>query len=59
MPLDGIRERRVKEIALEVPPVAVPGRYALRVDLVDEGVKWFESLGSPPLEVALEVGSPP
>lgn len=47
------------EIALEVPPVAVPGRYALRVDLVDEGVKWFESLGSPPLEVALEVGSRP
>lgn len=42
-----------------MPAVAVPGRYALRVDLVDEGVKWFESLGSPPLEVALEVGSPP
>jgi protein tyrosine phosphatase (PTP) superfamily phosphohydrolase (DUF442 family) len=47
------------EIALDVPGVVAPGRYALRVDLVDEGVKWFESLGSAPLEIALEVESRP
>lgn len=47
------------EIALVVPAVDVPGRYALRVDLVDEGVKWFESLGSAPLELALEVDGRP
>lgn len=47
------------EIALAVPAVDEPGRYALRVDLVDEGVKWFESLGSTPLEVPIEVDGRP
>lgn len=34
-------------IAIEFPPVATPGRYAIKFDLVSEGVDWFERCGSP------------
>ena len=34
---------------------ATPGRYLLRLDMVDEGVAWFEQHGSPVLEVELLV----
>jgi hypothetical protein len=35
------------DIAIEIPPVGKPGRYALKFDLVSEGVEWFEKCGSP------------
>jgi len=34
---------------------ATPGRYELKLDLVDEHVTWFEDQGSTPLVVPLEV----
>ncbi|HUF46956.1 MAG TPA: radical SAM protein [Vicinamibacterales bacterium] len=37
----------VADIDLEIPPVDAPGRYALKFDLVSEGVDWFEKCGSP------------
>src|SRR5262249_46465108 len=35
------------DIAIEIPPIEHPGRYALKFDLVSEGVDWFEHCGSP------------
>ena len=35
------------DVAIEVPLPAEPGRYALRFDLVSEGIDWFEKAGSP------------
>ena len=35
------------DIALDIPPLDTPGRYALKFDLVYEGVEWFEKCGSP------------
>jgi hypothetical protein len=32
-----------------------PGRHLLRLDLVDEGIAWFEQSGSPVTELALIV----
>jgi hypothetical protein len=34
------------DIGIELPPLAA-GRYALKFDLVSEGVDWFEKCGSP------------
>lgn len=34
---------------------ARPGRYRLRLDLVDEFVAWFEQVGSPAVDVEVEV----
>lgn len=34
-----------------------PGRYRLRIDLVAEQVGWFESWGSLPIELRIEVGT--
>jgi hypothetical protein len=60
---DGLRNtlRRPVEpgVRLELPlslraPIP-PGRYRLAVDIVDEGRLWFAELGSPPLEVQVEV----
>ena len=45
------------ELALEVPPLDGPGPWSLRVDLVDEGVKWFGALGSEPLDLPIEVAA--
>jgi hypothetical protein len=42
------------ELSLRLPPLDRPGVWSLRVDLVDEHVKWFADMGSPPLELALE-----
>ncbi|HSJ97453.1 MAG TPA: tyrosine-protein phosphatase [Myxococcota bacterium] len=42
------------EFELRLPPLA-PGSWSLEVDLVDEGVKWFEDMGSRPLRIDLEV----
>jgi Radical SAM superfamily len=35
------------DIAIEITAPDEPGRYALKFDLVSEGIDWFESCGSP------------
>jgi hypothetical protein len=35
------------DVAIEVPVPEQPGRYALKFDLVSEGIDWFEKCGSP------------
>jgi protein tyrosine phosphatase (PTP) superfamily phosphohydrolase (DUF442 family) len=45
-------------LTAEIPPLAEPGAYRLRVDLVDEGVVWFADMGSQPLELAFVVAAP-
>lgn len=47
------------EIAVEMflPPKV--GRYALKLDMVDEYVAWFEACGSPTLTLPLDVGRYP
>jgi protein tyrosine/serine phosphatase len=47
------------ELTLPLPPIASPGRYEVEVDLVDEGVKWFQALGSQPLTLPIEVAEAP
>ncbi len=42
------------EFDLTLPPLR-PGSFTLEVDLVDEGLKWFEDMGSTPLSMPLEV----
>jgi ubiquinone/menaquinone biosynthesis C-methylase UbiE len=39
----------------EIPPIAAPGRYLLRFDLVAEGVSWFADRGTIPRTVPVEV----
>lgn len=39
----------------EIPPIASPGRYVLRFDLVAEGVSWFADRGTIPCAVPIEV----
>ena len=34
------------EVPIEIPAPAEPGRYALKFDLVSEGIDWFEKCGS-------------
>jgi hypothetical protein len=35
------------DVAIEIPAPEEPGRYALKFDLVSEGIDWFEKCGSP------------
>jgi hypothetical protein len=35
------------DVPIEVPAPGTPGRYALKFDLVSEGIDWFEKCGSP------------
>jgi hypothetical protein len=35
------------DIPIEIPAPDAPGRYALKFDLVSEGIDWFERCGSP------------
>jgi hypothetical protein len=35
------------DVPIEVPAPQQPGRYALKFDLVSEGIDWFEKCGSP------------
>jgi len=35
------------DVPIEIPMPDVPGRYALKFDLVSEGIDWFEACGSP------------
>ena len=34
------------DVAIEIPAPNEPGRYALKFDLVSEGIDWFERCGS-------------
>jgi hypothetical protein len=45
------------DLLVVAPVPAEPGRYILELDLVDEGIAWFGSLGSPTLTVALDAVS--
>jgi MoaA/NifB/PqqE/SkfB family radical SAM enzyme len=35
------------DVPIEIPAPETPGRYALKFDLVSEGIDWFEACGSP------------
>ena len=35
------------DVTIDVPLPSAPGRYALKFDLVSEGIDWFEKAGSP------------
>jgi hypothetical protein len=35
------------DVAIEMPAPRAPGRYAVKFDLVSEGIDWFERCGSP------------
>jgi MoaA/NifB/PqqE/SkfB family radical SAM enzyme len=37
----------IADVEIEVPAPERPGRYALKFDLVSEGIDWFEKCGSP------------
>jgi MoaA/NifB/PqqE/SkfB family radical SAM enzyme len=43
------------DVPIEIPLPAAPGRYALKFDLVSEGIDWFEKAGSPTTTRALDV----
>jgi hypothetical protein len=43
------------DINIELPAIAEPGNYALKFDLVSEGVEWFEKCGSPTTTTPLVV----
>jgi protein tyrosine phosphatase (PTP) superfamily phosphohydrolase (DUF442 family) len=43
------------DLTLALPAVAQPGRYRLRIDMLDEQQCWFYQTGSEPLELELEV----
>jgi hypothetical protein len=43
------------DVAIEIPAPEQPGRYALKFDLVSEGIDWFERCGSPTTMKALVV----
>jgi hypothetical protein len=34
-------------VPIEIPAPDAPGRYAVKFDLVSEGIDWFERCGSP------------
>jgi hypothetical protein len=37
----------VADVEMTITPPEKPGRYALKFDLVSEGIDWFEACGSP------------
>jgi hypothetical protein len=44
---DSVGPGRDARVSLEITAPAKPGRYALKFDLVSEGIDWFERCGSP------------
>jgi hypothetical protein len=46
---------KAADVAIEIDAPAQPGRYALKFDLVSEGIDWFERCGSPTTTRALLV----
>jgi SAM-dependent methyltransferase len=43
------------EVSLSIPAPSAPGDYSIRLDLVREGVHWFENLGSQPVSCGIAV----
>lgn len=43
------------KLGFQVPPLQHPGEYWLKFDMVCEGLEWFESCGSPPAYMRLQV----
>ena len=43
------------DVPIDIPAPPRPGRYALKFDLVSEGIDWFERCGSPTTTRALWV----
>lgn len=54
LPAD-LRAGREVEVPLVVTAPAKPGKYILQLDMVQEGVTWFQDKGSPVLKVNVEV----
>ncbi len=53
--LQDVMPGETAEITCLAKAPAVPGEYGLKVDLVQEGVAWFEDMGSTPLHRKLSV----
>jgi protein tyrosine phosphatase (PTP) superfamily phosphohydrolase (DUF442 family) len=56
----GLRDGRVLpgqtvDFTLELPALALPGRYRVQIDMIDEQQCWFYQTGSQPLEVEVIV----
>ena len=45
----------MREVPIEVPLPNARGRYQLKLDLVAEGIDWFEACGSPTTSAPLVV----
>ena len=45
----------MREVPIEVPLPKARGRYQLKLDLVAEGIDWFEACGSPTTSAPLVV----
>ena len=44
---DHASPRDAADVPIQVPLPDAPGRYRLKLDLVAEGIDWFEACGSP------------
>ncbi|MGH9386832.1 MAG: radical SAM protein [Vicinamibacterales bacterium] len=42
-------------VAVDIPTPSAPGRYAVKFDMVSEGIDWFEACGSPTITRGLWV----
>ena len=47
------------DLAIAIPPIRVPGRYQLVVDMADEECCWFSLVGSMPFTMEVEVDDAP
>ena len=47
------------KLKLMVVAPKTPGRYTLLLDVVQEGIRWFQEAGSKPLRIPLEVSAAP
>ena len=54
LPAD-LRPGREVEVPLVITAPANPGKYILQLDMVQEGVTWFQDKGSPVLKVNVDV----
>ena len=52
-----LKQEGARVTDIELPPLAEPGRYTLKFDLVNEGVEWFEKCGSPTTTTPLDVSA--
>jgi hypothetical protein len=42
-----LEPQQTMDVPIEIPLPEAPGRYRLKLDLVSEGIDWFEACGSP------------